>query len=279
MNESDIRAEGSQSVLRSIDILRSFSLDRPSWSARELIESTGLSSSTGHRLIKVLVDAGFLSRELDTHKYIAGPAIVDIAASVLNGSNDHELLRAALPQMEELHEATRETIGLYRRAGMTRVALAGLESPQPVRLTVSGGRVRPVFFGAPGKVLLAGLPLSELKALIRFATQSGVDINEAELRAQLDQIRETGFAISFEESTAQASSIAAPIVASDGRAIASMSISGPAYRWTAEAMNAARDDLRLCVRRTSELLQRKQHGHDTLAATAMEDVTDGAVLR
>jgi DNA-binding IclR family transcriptional regulator len=263
-------SEGSQAVIRALEILRQFSLDRPTWSAKDLIEAAGLSSSTGHRLIKVLVDADFLSRDSSFNLYIAGPAIVDIASSVLNGSNDHELLSAALPFMEELHQLSRETVGVYRRAGMTRVALAALESPQPVKLTMNGGRMRPLLKGAPGKVFMAGMTDVELSAVIRFATRAGTPLDAERLRDELARIRELGYATSHEEATPGAASIAAPIVGTDDRVFAVISVSGPAYRWTPEAMAGVERQLRESAQKISEQLSHKQHGVKFLGPLSQE---------
>jgi DNA-binding IclR family transcriptional regulator len=54
--------------------------------------------------------------------------------------------------------------------------------------------------------------------------------------AQLEDIRRAGYATSIEERESGAAAVSAPIFNRSGRLVAALSVSGPASRWTLEAM-------------------------------------------
>ncbi len=68
--------------------------------------------------------------------------------------------------------------------------------------------------------------------------------NSAALKAELLQVRERGYAVDREESMEGAFCVAAPILDSHGRPVASVSISGPTTRFGPSSEQAAADALR-----------------------------------
>lgn len=106
-----------------------------------LVEATGLSRATAHRLAVALEVHGLVRRD-DAGRFALGPR--------LTGS---DLGVAARPALERLRDRTGESVQLYVRRGDRRVCLASLESPHGLRTIVAVGASLPLAVGSAGKVL------------------------------------------------------------------------------------------------------------------------------
>jgi DNA-binding IclR family transcriptional regulator len=82
----------------------------------------------------------------------------------------------------------------------------------------------------------------------------------AELRTQLEHIRETGYALAVDELETGLTAAAAPIRNAHGDIIASMSISGPTFRLTGEKLAEA---IPLLVTSATEVSHRLGWGQRT----------------
>ena len=85
-----------------------------------------------------------------------------------------------------------------------------------------------------GKVLTAFLPPNEYERVLRGIIFQRVTpktiINLAHFRAELDKVRQRGYAVDNEEALLGCRCISAPILNNEGVAIAAMSVSGPITR-------------------------------------------------
>jgi DNA-binding IclR family transcriptional regulator len=164
----------------------------------DLVERTGLSRATAHRLAVALETHGLLRRDAE------GRFAVGLRALALAGAATAALplAEAALPALERLRDATGESVQLYVREDGRRVCVASLESPHGLRTIVPTGAVLPLDAGSGGKVL----------------------------RADADVIRR-GWAESVAEREAGVASVSAP-VRDRGSVVAAVGVSGPIERLT-----------------------------------------------
>lgn len=248
--------QGAQSVTRALQILEQFSRERPSWSVRELCDTLELTTPTAHRLVRTLANHGFLGADPSSSRYTVGPNILRLADILLVPDNHQDLHTLALPQLERLRTLTEETVGMHRRVGLHRMAVAELESPQALRLSLGTGRMRPIYTGAVGKVFMSDLSPGELSKVLDAARRAGYDLSRETIMQELAEVAELGFALSINETTPGASAIGAPIRDQSGRVIAVMSISGPEQRWTRELMTASADALLASVTEITRRLDR-----------------------
>ncbi|MQA08374.1 MAG: helix-turn-helix domain-containing protein [Pseudonocardiaceae bacterium] len=242
MNESTPDAESSaargvQSIDRAVLILRCFSARSPALGITEIARSTGLSPSTVHRLIASM-QRNRLIRQTADRRYALGPLLVQVARS---GALPTTLRDAALPAMRELRDATDETVGLHELLpSHERAVIEQVESHQTLRRTYTEiGVPIPLPYGAPGKVLVAHLPAAEREAIlakpIELITPTTIT-DPDELREQLTEIAEQGWAISLSERTPGIRTVAAPIFDHSQRVIACLSMSGPEMRLPKEKL-------------------------------------------
>jgi DNA-binding IclR family transcriptional regulator len=187
-------------------------------SLAELVERTGLARPTAYRLAVALEVHGLLERDGDG-RFALGPHLFELASA---GRSD-PLERAAAPILERLCAATHESAQLYRRAGSVRRCVAAAERASGLRDTVPVGAELPMTAGSAAQVLLAWEPAEQVAGLLAEARFSP---------ATLAAVRRRGWAASVGEREAGVASVSAPVVGTDGRVVAAMSVSGPIDRLT-----------------------------------------------
>lgn len=218
-------------VLRKIrQILDSFTIEQPELTLQQIIRVTGLPSSTCQRLVQNLVREGFLDRDED--HYRIGLGLVRWAAP---GTYGLDMVRLTRPVLQSLRDQTGETACLYVRDGAFRTVIALAESRHPVVRLFVVGMVMPLHAGSAGKVFLAWDPTARKDAvshgLARFTPGTVVDIDV--LTEQLVQVRQAGYAASFEERDYGAASVSAPVFGLTGDLVAAIGVGAPTQRLTA----------------------------------------------
>ncbi len=221
-------------TIRSVDsalrLLEAFK-DHPSLSVKEGASILGLAPSTVHRLLATLLGRGFVSQDPASRRYRAGPALLDIALGALQGI---DVRRAARAHLEALTAEVRETVNLIVLNGARIRFIDSIEGPEAVRVSSRTGTVLPAHCTAGGKVLLASLDGSQLRALFparRLVGLTAKSITDRDvLEAELERTRARGYATSFEQSTVGLSAVAVPIVDAGGLVIAAIGVSAPAAR-------------------------------------------------
>jgi DNA-binding IclR family transcriptional regulator len=144
----------------------------------------------------------------------------------------------SLPVMREIQKAIGETVILNIRVGNTRVSLETIESTQSIQRDARPRHDSPLYAGATGRVVLAGMDAGEVRkylfsARLEKLTSETMTDPEAILE-QIHQIREIGYATSSGEINMGISAVAAPIQDRSGKTAAVLSISYPKRRQTAK---------------------------------------------
>lgn len=166
-------------------------------SLAELVERTGISRATTHRVATALEAHGLLRRD-DEGRFALGARLVAMGHAALD---TFPLAEVAGPVLDELRRATGESVQVYVRDGDRRVCIAALESPHGLRTIVPVGASLTLEMGSAGR-LLAG---------------------------DADVLRR-GWAESVGEREAGVASVSAPVHDSLGRVTAAISVSGPIER-------------------------------------------------
>jgi DNA-binding IclR family transcriptional regulator len=186
----------------------------------DVVEATGLSRSTAHRLIQGLEDHGFLAI-VGGSGYVLGPRLLALATSAFR---DLPLRELAHPVLERLARSTGESAQLYVRDGDRRVCIDAAESESELRTIVEIGASLPLTKGSAGAVFLAWAGAADRARLVETADDPD------RLERRLITTRRRGWAESVAERAPGVASISAPIAGPDGALIAVVSVSGPAAR-------------------------------------------------
>ena len=215
-------------VLQKIkQVLECFTIEAPELSLQQITKATGLPPSTCQRLVHNLVREGFLDRDDD--RFRIGLGLVRWAAP---GSFGLDLVQLTRPILRDLRDTTGETACLYVRDGGFRTVVALAETRHVVMRLFMVGMVMVLHAGSAGKVFMAYDPAARRAAvsqgLTRLTPRTTVDIDL--LDTQLAEVRELGYAASFEERDSGAASISAPVFGMSGELVAVLGIGAPTQR-------------------------------------------------
>lgn len=199
-----------------------------------LARQAGLNPSNVHRTLQTWSHLGFVAQDPDTGAYHCTLRLFEWGCRVADG---FDVRRVAREHLARIARATQETIHLSVLDGAEIVYLEKIDSPQPVRAYSEIGGRAPAHCVATGKALLAYATPSALAALpspLPRSTPKTVT-GLAALRAQLQAVRDIGYAVNLEEWRIGVSGLGAPVFDQHGNAIAAVGLSAPSAR-----MDAAR---------------------------------------
>jgi IclR family transcriptional regulator, acetate operon repressor len=231
----NMRRMGAESGTQAIDRAAQLLVDvveapQPP-SIGELSERAGLPKSTTSRLVGALERQGLVQRLGARGRLRPGPVRLRYASRDASQS----LTELAQPSLRRLADASGETINLAV-PGLDGVEhLAQEDTAHLVGVTDWVGRRVPFELAANGKCFLAF---------------GGGEVEDADL------IRSRGYATSIDELEVGLAALAAPVLDSDGHALAALSISGPTTRLTARRI----DKLAPRLKREAANLSRRLRG-------------------
>lgn len=237
--------ESVDTTLQLLQLLR----DGGSIRLKDAAAEVGVSPSTAHRLLAMLVYRGFAEQD-ESRRYWPGPSLGVGPAGV---PWTRELRSVASPILEQLVQRTDETANLMIRVGANVRFITTIESASVLRVTDRRGVVFPARLASGGKALLAELDRTSLDRLHRSAAAETAgdaldDDQYAALLTELDQVRRNGFATNVEETEGGVGALGACVHNADGEPVAAISVATPvkrlADRWRegiSETVLGARD--------------------------------------
>lgn len=224
-----------KSVEKAVDILSCFTVEAPLLTVMEISRLTGFNQSAVSRILATLAKKKCVEHAGTDGKYQLGVKFYQWQSVLRMRTSLSDLAR---PIMENLRDLCGEEVSLYVLSESNRICLDAVKSHHGVAKVTPVGKVFPLHCGAAGKVLLAHVPETERKSILRQGSLERYTpdtITEpAQLEADLEKIRRDGYAISLGEREEGAYSVVAPVRDAKGRVIASLSISGPIFRFPEE---------------------------------------------
>lgn len=170
-------------------------------SVSELARRLGLPKSSTANLCLALEAEGLLAR--DGTGYQLGRRLVELGGAYLSTMDQVQEFYAACRRQPNL---SRQTARVAVLDGLDVLYLARYDGTQPIRLTANIGDRFPAHCTATGKALLARLdPVAldeRLRGHQRLVALTDKSITDpAQLRVELDAVRERGYAVDDEETT------------------------------------------------------------------------------
>ena len=234
------RAANTQSVARVLDVLEVVAAAGGELALGEIATAADLPVPTIHRLVRTLVDRGYM-RQLPSRRYALGSRLIPLG----------EVAGAALgtwarPVLAGLVDRLGESANLAVLDGDRVTYIGQVPSRHAMRVYAEVGlRVSPHCTGA-GKALLSQLTNDEVRALLERAgmpAQTPHTITDPETFVeQLDTVRRLGYAIDEGEHAIGVHCVAVPVTGHTTRL--AVSISAPSARMTAELVDRAVPELR-----------------------------------
>ncbi len=192
-------------------------------------------------LLRGLTAHGYLQR--NDAVYRLGPKSFSLGASLVSASS---LDVVAMPFLREAVARSGETalIAKINRAAGQLIYSAIIESTRTIRYAVPAGTTRPLFASSAGRVLLAFqdeawraeyLQNADLRAMTKRSVT-----DRKQLTRIIEQVRETGVAVTIGEVTPDVAGFSAPIFETGGRVNAALIIAAPIERGRAAAADLQR---------------------------------------
>lgn len=228
----------SESLRKALSILDALRDSDTDLSARDLTEVVGLPKSTAQRLLQVLEESQMAVQDPVTKKYRLGPHTLALGTAYRDRL---DLRNVALPEMRRLRDDTGETIGLSVAIRLERMFIEEVQSQSELRIHSELGKPYPLWMGAPGRVLLSGLPEAELEWVLEQAGDRAWGLSDPPTREgfleRLEQVRRRGHEFARDETVQAVSALAVPVRDASGTVIAALSVSGPTGRMDTDTMN------------------------------------------
>lgn len=225
-------ASAVRSLERAFELLEHLADGGGEIALTELAEASGLPLPTIYRLMRTLVNRGYVRQE-PSKRYSLGPRLIRLGETA-----GRQLGSWAVPVLAELVNEVGETANMAVLEGDEVVYVAQVPSRHSMRMfTEVGRRVRPHCTGV-GKALLAQLPTPTVKEILGrtgMPAQTPHTITDpAALLDELTRIRRRGYAIDDEEQELGVRCVAVPLVGAP--TLAAISVSGPHGRLTQETV-------------------------------------------
>ena len=221
----------SGSLNRLMLLLELFSREGKSdWSVEEAAIELGLSASHTYRYFRTLSGAGYISA-FTPGRYVLGPAIIALDRKMRTGDPMIQAARSLMTEM--LVPAPAGCIAILCRYFQGQVMCVHEEFTTRFQHDVSyeRGLPRPLYQGAASKVILAHLPLRQVKTFYEEVPAEferfHLGANWSELKQALRALREQPVVITSGELGNSAAGISAAIF-DDKRVIGSISLVVPA---------------------------------------------------
>jgi DNA-binding IclR family transcriptional regulator len=230
-------ATSVQSVDRALTILEMLARDGEA-GVTEIAADLGVHKSTAFRLLATLESHRLVEQVGERGRYRLGVGNLRLAGAT---TARLDLVTEARPVCQQLAADTGETVNITVRSETSALYLDQVAGPSALQSHNWVGQHIPLHATSNGKVLLSELSDADLKAALRELPRftDRTVTKRAELKAELAEAREKGYAVAVDELEEGLTAVAAPIRSAHGDIVASMSISGPSFRLTDEKLGWA----------------------------------------
>ena len=216
-----------QTLARGLQIIELLADVEGGLTTTELTEQLATDKSGISRLMNTLVKYRFADRDSQTRRYYLGSHLHELSR---RAGQHAELRELVMPHLEQLGQLTHENAHAAVHASGQALTIADVPSTEPLRVVSEVGRRMPLHCSAVGKCLLAFAQFSHPATYPQFTEKTIT--NTARFERELDQIRRNGHALDDEELTLGVRGLAVPVRNREGRAVATIGLSGPTVRLT-----------------------------------------------
>ncbi len=234
----------------TLEVLEFMAGNPGAWGPTELAKRLELSSNLAFRVLCVLQEKGYVSRN-PAGQYELTAGLYSLGMKL---QNSFDLRKQARPFLETLAETTLESCQIQIPAGDRMLQLDFVPPPADYYLAVTPG-IRLYRHGnAFGKAVWAFLPPEESEALLRLPlpriTPHTV-IDPELLRKEFAEVRQTRSASEFGEYVLGSYCIGSPVFDATGKPVAGVGITGLTSRLDEAKLPELRQLVRECAERIS----------------------------
>lgn len=222
-----------QSVDRAVTIMEILARSGEA-GVTDIAAEVGVHKSTAFRLVASLERRGLVEQTGERGKYRLGVGILRLAGAT---TARLDVVQEARPVVRTLASDTGETVNISVLSDRSALYLDQVSGSSALHQPHNWvGQHIPLHATSNGKILLSGLSRDEVDATLR-SLPSYTDktiTTKKHLRSELDEVRAQGYAVAVDELEVGLTALAAPVRNAHGDVVASMSVSGPTFRITAD---------------------------------------------
>jgi IclR family transcriptional regulator, pca regulon regulatory protein len=211
-----------EAIERGLAVIRAFRVDRPALSLSEVASATGLARPTARRVLVTLQLLGYVRTE--DRLFRLTPRVLDLGCAYVASMGLWDVVH---PHLQELVAQTRESSSMSQLDGSEIVYVGRMAVPKIVSIAVSVGTRFPAVATSMGRVLLADLPVEQVRAALA-APSRGVTPRVTPDPRYLDEVlaetRARGWAVIDQELAPGIRSVAAPVRNGAGRTVAAINV-------------------------------------------------------
>jgi DNA-binding IclR family transcriptional regulator len=218
--------KGAQAIRRAVAVLRILAAGREAGlPLSEVVQATGLTRPTVHRIVHALIEEGIVERHDKTGHYAIGGQVPELALARPSRS---PLLAASDPVLAELSQAVGDTLFLTVRTGNDTLCIDRRIGSYPIQvLSIEIGARRPLGVSSGGVAILAAMSATEARKIIaaneaRFAAYR---THAPTVLTQVAAARRSGFCLREVGLVQGTKSMSAWIKTSDHRPVAAITVS------------------------------------------------------
>ena len=177
---------GAQAIRRALAVLRILASGREAGlPLSDVVQATGLTRPTVHRIVHALIEEGIVERHGKTGRYAIGGQVLELALARPSRS---PLLAAADDILKDTSERVGDTLFLTVRTGSDTLCVDRRIGSFPIQvLSIEVGARRPLGVSSAGVAILAAMPAAEARRIVA-ANEARLAAYRTEAPAVLAQI-------------------------------------------------------------------------------------------
>jgi DNA-binding IclR family transcriptional regulator len=224
-----------KSADRVLDILELFIGKQSSYSLTEISKILSMPPSSTHQILQNMLARGYLEMDETGKQFCLGYKLFEIRAEYTKNT---DMKREFYRMADKISSELNEVVFLAIQSADKVLYIAEKQSSQALRLTANLGSVLPLYASASGKIFLADLLDEEVDVIypeeqLDMLTEQTIPTRTL-LKQQLADVRVDHIAYNWGESVEGLRCMAGAIRNTQGKAVASVSISIPEIRLTEE---------------------------------------------
>jgi len=228
------RSSSVQSVHRALSLLSLVArIGPPGARLLQLVELSGLTRPTAHRLLSQLIESGLLMQSGRFYQLGAGAFELGVAAA-----HSFPLRDIASPLLDEIANETGDSVFLVVRSGADGLCIDRKLGSYPVKVqTFEVGHRQPLGVGANGLAMLSFLPPDEQEQCLEqiavcLKQRIYRSLSVARLREMMAETRSRGWAVVSHYAIDGVTGVGVPVFDSHKRAFASITTGAISLRMT-----------------------------------------------
>jgi DNA-binding IclR family transcriptional regulator len=222
---------------RAAAILGAFDASHRELTLAALVTRCGLPRSTTHRTADRMIRLGWLDKPAD--RYRIGKRLFEVASLA---PIRLELREAALPFLQDLHQATKITVQLGVLDGRQILVVEKISGHRAMPMLSQTGGMIPAHCSALGRAILAYSQPDVISAALAeplAARTPRTLTSPVAIMRELTAVPDRGWAVEREEGNIGVSCVAAPIFGPLGDVVAALSVTGPSPMVRADRIGPA----------------------------------------